>query len=325
MKNKKYFITILIIAGLFASIFYLGLKNISLYRERVKNTEQDYNNKIAALQKQISGLQEQITDINKQNAAAALSAKEIANRQIVKQKSEQQLVTDTVSKIVPSVVSVVITKDIPQYQIQYRNPFGDDPFFQNFGIRIPIYVPTGSSKPQKVGAGSGFLITSDGYILTNRHVVSDNTASYTVLLSSGQQQTAKVIYKDPQNDVAIIKINGGSYPKVNLGDSGALQLGQTVIAIGNALGQYNNSVSLGIISGLNRIIQASGAAGTIETLSGVIQTDAAINPGNSGGPLVDINGNVVGINVATTQGANNISFSIPINTVKNILKQEIGI
>lgn len=327
MKNRKYFICIIIfiVLGLFALVVYLNAKNISLYGRHIKNAEQDYNDKIAALQKQISGLQEQITDINKQNAATALSAKEIANRQIIKQKSQQQLVTDTVSKIVPSVVSIVITKDIPQYQIQYRNPFGDDPFFQNFGIRIPVYVPTGSSKPQKVGAGSGFLITSDGYILTNRHVVSDNTASYTVLLSSGQQQAVKVIYKDSQNDVAIIKIDGSKYPKVNLGDSGALQLGQTVIAIGNALGQYNNSVSLGIISGLNRIIQASGAAGAIETLIGVIQTDAAINPGNSGGPLVDINGNVVGINVATTQGANNISFSIPINTVKNILKQEIGI
>ncbi len=165
------------------------------------------------------------------------------------------------------------------------------------------------------------MITSDGYILTNRHVVVDQTADYTVLLSDGSQKPAKIIYIDQSNDVAIVKIEG-SYPKVSLGDSSSLKLGQSVIAIGNALGEYNNSVSVGIVSGLNRSITASGE-GTSEDLSGVIQTDAAINPGNSGGPLLDLNGRVVGINVATVVGSSNISFSIPINTVKAIINSVI--
>jgi len=208
--------------------------------------------------------------------------------------------------------------------VQYENPFGDDPFFQNSGIQIPVYVPTGQSQSTEVAAGTGFLITSDGYILTNRHVVDIANASFTVLLSNGKQQTATVIYKDQTNDIAIIKIPGTGYPGVSLGDSTSLQLGQTVIAIGNALGQYNNSVSVGVISGLNRTITASDENGNNETLNGIIQTDAAINPGNSGGPLLDLNGNVEGINVATVQGSNNIGFSIPINTVKSIIKTVLG-
>ena len=340
MNIKRYFICLFILFAV-ALVVVVDTGTLFLYNRHIdgkledlngkisalQNTDQArkiFDDKIAALQKQISGLQGQVTAIDKQNAASALSLQELSNRQVVEQKSQTQTVTDTVSKAVPAVVSVIITQNVPQYQVQYENPFGDDPFFQNFGMQIPVYTPTGKTKPQEVGAGSGFIITSDGYILTNKHVVSDDTASYTVLLSTGKQQLAKVLYKDPQNDVAIIKIAGSGYPTVNLGDSGTLQLGQTVIAIGNALGQYNNSVSLGVVSGLNRTVQASDEQGAVETLNGVIQTDAAVNPGNSGGPLVDLNGQVVGINVATAQGANNVSFSIPINTVKTIIKSVIG-
>lgn len=328
MKITKYFIYIIIllavvlIVGANAGFLYLYGQ---AYEQNMSKVQSDFNNKITSLQKQVSGLQGQITSINKQNASAALSTQELINRQAVQQKSQTQSVTQTVSTVVPAVVSVVITKNVPQYEVQYENPFGDDPFFQNFGLQIPVYKPTGQTKPQQVGAGSGFIITSNGYILTNKHVIFDDTASYTVLLSNGKQQVAKVIYKDPQNDVAIIKIDGTNYPVVSLGDSNTLQLGQTVVAIGNALGQYNNSVSMGIVSGLNRTVQASDQNGAVETLNNVIQTDAAINPGNSGGPLVDLNGDAIGINVATAQGANNISFSIPINVVKNIVKSAIGV
>ncbi len=286
--------------------------------------QQDYNNKILALQKQISGLRSGLDTVSKLSSSAALSAQEVNNRQVAEQKSQSQLVTEAVAKIVPSVVSIIISQDVPQYKVEYQNPFGNDPFFQNIGVQIPVYVPTGKTQSQEVGAGTGFLITSDGYILTNRHVVSDASASYTVLLSNGKQQTARVVYRDPTNDVAIVKIPGSGYTAVNLGDSGSLQLGQTVIAVGNALGQYNNSVSVGVVSGLDRTIQASDENGNTETLNGVIQTDAAINPGNSGGPLADLSGNVMGINVATVQGSNNIGFSIPVNTVKNIIKTVIG-
>jgi serine protease Do len=153
--------------------------------------------------------------------------------------------------------------------------------------------------------------------------VADTSASYTVLLNNGKQEAATIVYRDTTDDVAIAKINGNNYKALRFAESKNLQLGQTVIAIGNALGQYNNSVSIGIISGLNRQIQASDNSGSSETLAGVIQTDAAINPGNSGGPLLDLNGNAVGINVATVQGSNNISFSIPADRVKAIIKKAI--
>ena len=325
MKLKKYFIYVFMPVLLLSNVVLCALA-FSVYKNHMKDMTQDYNNKVLALQKQISGLQGQVTDVTNQNAATALSTKELENRQAVEEQGTQKNVTNTVSKVIPAVVSVIISKNVPQYQIQYENPFGDDPFFQNFGAQIPVYVPTGTTKPQEVGAGSGFIITSNGYILTNKHVVSDSAASYTVLLSTGKQETAKVVYRDPTNDIAVIKIDGTNFPTVSLGSSESMELGETVIAIGNALGQYNNSVSMGIISGLNRTIEASDqSTGASETLNGVIQTDAAINPGNSGGPLVDLSGNVIGINVATVQGSNNISFSIPINIVKNAIKSVVNL
>ena len=292
-----------------------------------KKQAADFNNKIFQLQRQISSLNQRLAGnaSSTQSQLAVLSQQELSNRQQVIAKSQDQLLTDAVSKITLSVVSIIISKDVPQYQVVYENPFGDDPFFQNSGIQIPVYQPTGKTQSQQVGAGTGFVISADGYILTNKHVVSDDQSSYTVLLGNGKQLFAKVIYRDPNNDLAIVKIDGSNYSPVSLGDSGSLKLGQTVFAVGNALGQYNNSVSVGVISGLNRSIQAGDAQnGSTEQLSGVIQTDAAINPGNSGGPLSDLNGNVVGINVATVQGSNNISFSIPINQVRQILKTALG-
>jgi serine protease Do len=285
-----------------------------------KNNQQAMNNEISTLQKQVADLQKTLGTVSANQKT--LSETETTNRQVIHQKSQDELLTAAVAKVAPSVVSVVISKDVPNLEVTYVNPFGSDPMFKDFGIQVPVYQQNGTTHKQ-VGAGTGFIISTDGYILTNRHVVSDQTADYTVLLSDGKQQSARVIYVDPNNDVAIVKIEG-KYSPVTLGDSTSLQLGQSVIAIGNALGEYNNSVSVGIVSGLNRNIQASDASGASEQLSGVIQTDAAINPGNSGGPLLDLNGKAVGINVATVQGSSNISFSIPINTVKGIIKQVLG-
>ena len=312
MRDRNIIVSIILILGLCSGFLYLYKRSVS--------DEQIITN----LDHQITSLQADLINSNKRNSDTIAALQETVNRQVVQQKSQSQLVTAAVSKVMPAVVSIVISKNIPQYKIAYENPFGNDPFFGNVGFQIPVYVPTGSTQSEQVAAGTGFLLNAQGYIITNRHVVSDQQASYTVLLSSGKQQTAKVLYIDPNNDVALIKIDGTSYPSVDLGDSSALQLGQTVIAIGNALGKYNNSVSVGVISGLNRDIQASDSAnGTSENLKGIIQTDAAINPGNSGGPLLDINGTVVGINVATVQGSNNIGFTIPINTVKGIIRQNI--
>jgi S1-C subfamily serine protease len=217
------------------------------------------------------------------------------------------------------VVSIVISKDVPKLEVQYVNPFGDDPLFQNFNVQVPVYRQNGTQF-QKVGAGSGFIVRANGYIVTNRHVVDDTTATYTVLLSNGTQKNASVVWKDDKHDLAIVKISGTDLTVLPLGDSSSLELGQSVFAIGNALGEYSNSVSVGIISGLDRTIQAQTNNG-VENLTGVIQTDAAINPCNSGGPLVDLNGEAVGVNVAMVQGSQNVGFSIPISQVRTALNK----
>lgn len=247
--------------------------------------------------------------------------KALAGRKTLTPPSSDELLTNAVNKVAPSVVSIVVSKDVPKLEVVYENPFGDDPFFRNVGIRIPRYQQKGT-EVKKVGAGTGFLIRKDGYIITNAHVVADTAATYIVLLNDGTQKPATILHRDAALDIAVLKIDGTSYPAVSLGDSGALKLGQSVFAVGNALGEYSNSVSRGIISGLNRTVTASGPLGS-ETLNGVLQTDAAINPGNSGGPLVDLNGVVVGVNVATVRGSNNISFSIPINIVKDLIARVV--
>jgi serine protease Do len=158
-------------------------------------------------------------------------------------------------------------------------------------------------------------------IITNKHVVSDLNAEYTVITNDGKEYSARVLARDVNKDIAIIKIDGENFPTLPLGDSDALRIGQTVIAIGNSLGEFSNSVSKGIISGLRRNITAGSGFGESEKLSDIIQTDAAINSGNSGGPLLDISGNVIGVNVAMAQGAENIAFSIPVNQIKKIVDQ----
>jgi S1-C subfamily serine protease len=168
--------------------------------------------------------------------------------------------------------------------------------------------------------GSGFVVSSDGLIITNKHVVADTTLSYKVSTSDGKAYDVKEISRDPNNDIAVIKIDATGLTSVELGDSSNLQVGQFVIAIGPALGEFRNTVTTGVISGLGRGVDAgSSFQGYVERLDNVIQTDAAINPGNSGGPLLNAAGQVIGINVAVAQGANNIAFSIPINTVKEAL------
>ena len=226
--------------------------------------------------------------------------------------------TGAIAKVNPSVVSIVVSKQAEEYQVSYQDPFGNGLF------RIQTFQPTGRIVNQTVGSGSGLLITADGYLITNNHLIIDPKYTYTITLTTGATQIAQVVHQDAAQDIAILKIEGVSYPMATLGDSNNLQLGQTVIAIGNALGQFSNTVSVGIVSGLNRTIQANNNQGGVETLQNIIQTDAAINPGNSGGPLLDLNGNVVGINVATVQGSSNISFALPINPVKNIIRSVLG-
>ncbi|HEX3082122.1 MAG TPA: trypsin-like peptidase domain-containing protein [Candidatus Saccharimonadia bacterium] len=174
------------------------------------------------------------------------------------------------------------------------------------------------SMQQVDGAGTGMVLTSDGLIMTNRHVVEDATANYTVVTSNGKTYSARVVSRDTVNDVAFVRITASNLPTVSLGDSGAVKVGQKVVAIGNALGQFQNTVTEGVISGIGRGLTAGdGAGASSEEVDNALQTDAAINPGNSGGPLVNLDGQVVGMNTAVAgQGAQNIGFAIPINDVK---------
>lgn len=172
---------------------------------------------------------------------------------------------------------------------------------------------------KKLGSGSGFIISSDGLIVTNRHVVSEKEAKFLVLLNSGKEYDAELLDFDPVLDVALIKIKESGLPYLELHDSDTLEVGETVIAIGNALGEFKNTVSVGVVSGLSRSITALDNSLQKEYLDKVIQTDAAINKGNSGGPLLNIYGKVVGINVAVVEKSSSIGFSLPINSVKDAI------
>jgi S1-C subfamily serine protease len=178
---------------------------------------------------------------------------------------------------------------------------------------------SGSSSLQ--GAGTGMIVSTDGYVMTNNHVI-DNARDVVVVDSNGEEyDDVTIIGRDPLNDVAFLKINadGTEFKPVTLGNSSTLRIGQQVVAIGNALGQYSNTVTSGIVSGVGRPVTADAGNGETESLTDLIQTDASINPGNSGGPLLNAAGQVIGINTAIAEDANGIGFSIPINSTKGIL------
>lgn len=239
--------------------------------------------------------------------------------------AEDNLVADLVEKNSPGVVSIVITKDVPKVRQFFNSPFGGgfpfffDPFSQQ-GIDDQGQE-RGATEKQQIGSGSGFFVSADGLIVTNKHVVSDEQAEYTVIVDGGTEYNAKVLARDPRNDIALLKIEGNAFPALTLGNSDAIKVGQTAIAIGNPLGEFANSVSRGIISGLKRSLSAGSTFGDTERLTNIIQTDAAINPGNSGGPLFNVSGEVIGVNVAMAQGAENIGFALPINQVKRVVEQ----
>ncbi len=252
--------------------------------------------------------------------------KEKTTPAIVKKSKKIPTIVDAVKIAKPAVVSIVVSKEIPQYITTYEkvsalNEKGE--IIPNLYIDKPIYTKNGTKKID-LGSGSGFIISSDGLIVTNRHVISgDKDVVLDVFLNDGKKFSAKVIDKDPVLDIALIKIKGSSFPYLKLSDSSKLNVGQTVIAIGNALGKFENTVSVGVVSGLSRSIYAGDISGQTEFLDKVIQTDAAINKGNSGGPLLNIKGNVVGINVAIVENSSSVGFSIPINSVKSVISSVI--
>jgi serine protease Do len=234
-------------------------------------------------------------------------------------------VVDVVARVSDAVVSVVITKDVPVLEKYYEtiDPFEGWGFFGGSQIQVPRVRERGTEE-REVGGGTGFFVSDSGLLVTNRHVVRDADARYSVITNNGESFEAEVLVRDSQFDIAILKVKDiptETYSYLTFGDSDALMPGQTVIAIGNALTEFRNSVSVGVISGLSRSITAGSRYGRdAELLDGVIQTDAAINPGNSGGPLLNLSGEVIGVNVAVAGGAENIGFSIPANLVASAVE-----
>ena len=243
------------------------------------------------------------------NSISKTDTSKTGDKQIV--VYEESIITKVVEESLPSVVTVGIMKTTQgqsYLQIDPFNPFGG--FTQ-----IP-------GKKQKIdqNIGSGFVVTKDGFIITNKHVVSDEQASYKVLTNDKKEYNVEKIYRDPLNDLAILKVSANNLKALTLADSSKLKLGQMTIAIGTPLGEFTNTVTTGIVSGLGRGITAgSPFEGYVEKLDNVIQTSAPISPGNSGGPLLNSFGQVIGINAAIAQEGSNIGFAIPSNVIKDLL------
>jgi serine protease Do len=320
MKTKKTYnlsfarlvgtiIVSLIVGG---SLFYSGSGVISwcnakykTYAENLEKKKKDFNFKNFSLKE-------------------LLKTKPQQNVQPVKVVNEQSQVIEVVKKASPAVVSIVASAEIPTFETFYQNPFGDTPNGMGdfFNFRIPQRRQNGTEEV-RIGAGTGFIVSTNGYIVTNGHVVNNKNAKYVVYLNDeenrGEKIEAKVLARDPNTDLAILKIDRDNLPYLEFSDSNKLQVGQTAITIGYALGEFDNTVSKGVVSGLARSITAGGYGEPSEKLKNLIQSDAAINPGNSGGPMLDIEGNVIGINVAMAS-AENIGFAIPGNEAKRALE-----
>ncbi len=239
---------------------------------------------------------------------------------------DEKRVIATVKKVMPAVVSIVIAKRLED--IEREMPAGHYPFIPGHAEKsherekkIKILSAMADDRHMvEVGGGSGCVVDPNGLVLTNKHVIDDVAAEYTVILNDGRRFMAKILTRDPINDIAILKIDAEKLPFLKLGDTRNLELGESVIAIGNALGMFKNTVSLGIVSGLSRALTAeTDPDAPQQEMRGLIQTDAAINPGNSGGPLVDGAGRVVGVNVAIISGAQSIGFAIPVSAAKRDL------
>jgi S1-C subfamily serine protease len=220
---------------------------------------------------------------------------------------------EVAKKVCPAVITIIISKYLPKVEGFYFFPFEEE------DLIFPKFKD--EKEKTKIGGGSGFIVSEDGFVLTCAHVVADPEADYTVIVSPEEKYSAQILARDSLIDVAVLKIERKNpFPCLELGDSDKIELGEEVLAVGNPLGEFEDTLSAGIVSGLSRKITAfAGKKGT--TLRGLIQTDAAINPGNSGGPLVNMEGKVIGINTAMVFGAENIGFAIPINYAKKILEE----
>jgi len=236
----------------------------------------------------------------------------------IEEPQQEGMVILAVEQSMPSVVSVIVKK--------YSNDIYEQYLGGGLLEIIPNYeITEGEDNDlEQVGAATGFIVSEDGLIITNKHVVEDEEAVYSILTNDGEEYDVEILSQNPAQDIAILKIlnaEGVFFQPLKLGDSSSIKLGQTAIAIGNALGMYQNTVSVGVISGLQRDVLAQGNNGAYEKLEDIIQTDAAINSGNSGGPLLNSKGEVIAINTAVSLDGENIGFAIPINKAKKDLEQ----
>ena len=222
---------------------------------------------------------------------------------------EESVVINVAEQASPAVVTVSVTAERQTIEPFFLDPFG------------MFSVPRSGRKEEvKQDIGTGFVVEG-GLVVTNKHVVAEPNAKYRVITKDDKELEVAKIYRDPVNDLAILQVASDGLPALALGDSDGLKVGQFVIAIGTALGEFRHTVTTGVVSGLGRGVEAGDPfGGLVERLDDVIQTDAAINPGNSGGPLLNSAGQVIGVNVAVAGNAQNVGFAIPINVVKESLK-----
>lgn len=313
-KNKTFkyaLISIVSSVATFTIIFLLIIANKNIILDKVFSLR---NQQISDLVNQEIARDSTLQEASKlleNNANIALENEEKLKQEEVNKITEvlPKSIVDIVRTANPAVVAITLYKKVPNYD-----------FVLNKDTNKVEQQESGTTK-QKAGSGSGFIVSADGTIVTNRHVVDIKNVEYEITLNTGAVYKADVLDIDPVYDVAVLKINSAvkrSYSYLKLGDSDKINVGESVIAIGNALGELKNSVSVGIVSGLSRSVNASGN-GLTEKLEQVIQTDAAINKGNSGGPLINLYGEVIGVNVATAVGSQSVSFALPINSIKDVI------
>jgi S1-C subfamily serine protease len=253
--------------------------------------------------------------------ASAPNDEQTQVRPLVSQSPGDTVIPDVVETAIPAVVSITISADVPVIEQYYDNFWS--PFGSGFGFQVPRQRQIGTQR-QEIGGGTGFFVSADGYLVTNKHVVDQEGVEYSVVTNDGKTYDVQVVAKDPSLDVAILKVEADAdFPFLTFADMEQLRLGESVIAIGNALAEFPNSVSVGVVSGLSRDIVASDGFSLRESLEGVIQTDAAINRGNSGGPLINTHGEVIGVNVAVAGSGENIGFALPSNVVRSVFESVV--
>jgi serine protease Do len=243
------------------------------------------------------------------------------DQKIVELIEEESATINVVERVTPAVASVIVRKPAKASPLGFGSR-------GNFVFLEPSRLPDPDTLVEVAG-GTGFFVTEDGLLVTNKHVVEDALATYSVVTNDGEEYVVTVVDTDPFFDIAVLRVSergSKEFPAVTLGDSDRIRIGQTVIAIGNSLSQYRNTVTKGVVSGIDRKVSAYDFTSGAELIEGAIQTDAAINPGNSGGPLINLLGEVVGVNTAISAEAEGVGFAIPINEVKQAVRdvQDVG-